>query len=157
MLYAERINGLYYAGITQGDGGKFLPNNHLTRKHFALFVARALNDAYKLPVKSPDQTSSTYFAKVNTGGDTLNVRTQPSVNGSIIHKLKHGDIVEVVAQSGDWLLVLLDDDEGYINSRYTVDVGTEFPEAPTAPVEPEKPEITSNLKGKVTVSSLNMR
>ena len=155
--YAKRINGLYYAGITQGDGGKFLPNNHLTRKHFALFVARALNDAYKLPVKSPDQTSSTYFAKVNTGGDTLNVRTQPSVNGSIIHKLKHGDIVEVVAQSGDWLLVLLDDDEGYINSRYTVDLGTEFPEAPTAPVVPEKPEITSNLKGKVTVSSLNMR
>ena len=65
---AERINGLYYEGITQGDGGKFLPNSHLTRKHFALFVARALNDTYKLPVKSPDQTSSTYFVKVNTGG-----------------------------------------------------------------------------------------
>lgn len=40
--YAERINGLYYAGITQGDNGKFLPNNQLTRKHFALFeIGRA--------------------------------------------------------------------------------------------------------------------
>ncbi|MFC5588819.1 N-acetylmuramoyl-L-alanine amidase [Sporosarcina soli] len=152
--YAERINGLYYAGITQGDSGKFLPNNHLTRKHFALFVARALNDKYKLPVKSPDQTSSTYFVKVNTGGDTLNVRTLPSVDGSIIARLKHGDIVEVIAQSGDWLLVLLDDEEGYINGRYTVEVGTELPEPP---VQPEQPSITSDLLGKVTVSSLNMR
>lgn len=151
---AERINGLYYAGITQGDGGKFLPNSHLTRKHFALFVARALNDKYRLPVKSPDQTSSTYFAKVNTGGDTLNVRSLPSVDGSIIARLKHGDIVEVIAQSGDWLLILLDDEEGYVNSRYTVEVGTEFPEPPVKPVEPS---ITSDLLGKVTVKSLNMR
>lgn len=155
--YAERINGLYYAGITQGDGGKFLPNSHLTRKHFALFVARALNDSYKLPVKSPDQTSSTYFVKVNTGGDTLNVRSLPSVNGSILTRLNHGDIVEVIAQSGDWLLILLDDEEGYINGRYATEVGTDQPEETPTPVEPEQPSIASDLQGKVTVKSLNMR
>ena len=32
--YAERINGLYYAGVTKGDGGKFLPNDLLTRSQF---------------------------------------------------------------------------------------------------------------------------
>ena len=82
------------------------------------------------------------------------MRSLPSVNGSVITRLNHGDIVEVIAQSGDWLLILLDDEEGYVNGRYTVEVGTEFPEPP---VKPEEPTITSDLLGKVTVKSLNMR
>ncbi|MER2088918.1 MAG: S-layer homology domain-containing protein, partial [Sporosarcina sp.] len=41
--YAERINGLYYAGVTKGDAGKFLPKSYLTRSHFSLFLARAMN------------------------------------------------------------------------------------------------------------------
>ncbi|WP_313238466.1 S-layer homology domain-containing protein, partial [Sporosarcina ureae] len=56
--YADRINGLYYAGITQGDNKKFLPNNLLTRKQFALFVARAMDKQFALTVKTPDQQSS---------------------------------------------------------------------------------------------------
>jgi N-acetylmuramoyl-L-alanine amidase len=168
--YAERINGLYYAGITQGDSGKFLPNELLTRKQFALFVARALNDKYALPVKLPGQTSNTYFVKVKTGGDLLNVRSLPSVDGKIVQKLANGQIVEVVNQTGDWLLILLDGGEGYINSRYTVEAGSEEPELPSVeptPEEPsedispettpEQPVITGDLVGKVTVKSLNVR
>lgn len=152
--YAERVNGLYYAGVTKGDAGKFLPNSFLTRSQFSLFLARAMNDKFALEVKPPDQTSRTYFAKVVTGGETLNVRSLPSVNGDIIHKLNNNDIVEVIGQTGDWLLILLDDDEGYINGKYTVEAGTETPEVPE---EPEEPTVTGNLIGKVTVKSLNMR
>ncbi|MEK5039771.1 N-acetylmuramoyl-L-alanine amidase [Sporosarcina sp. FSL K6-3457] len=186
--YAERINGLYYAGVTKGDSGKFLPNNFLTRSQFSLFLARAMDDQFALSVTFPEQTSRTYFAKVTTtGGDVLNVRTLPSVDGSVIHKLNSGEIVEVVGQSGDWLLILFDNGEGYINSRYTIEVGTETPpevkppvevvppvvepEEPLEPVEPsipddsddanqevpELPSHTANLTGKVTVKSLNIR
>jgi len=184
--YAERINGLYYAGVTKGDTGKFLPNNFLTRSQFSLFLARAMDEKFALSVKLPELTARAYFAKITTGGDVLNVRSLPSVDGSVIHKLNSEEIVEVIGQSGDWLLILFDNGEGYINSRYTVEVGTETPpevvppievappEEPQEPVEPsipddtddsnqEVPEVpeppsgTSNLTGKVTVKSLNIR
>jgi len=159
--YAERINGLYYAGVTKGDAGKFLPNNFLTRSQFSLFLARAMNDKYALPVKLPDQTSSTYFARVATSGETLNVRSLPSVEGNIIAQLNNKDIVEVISKTGDWLLILLDDGEGYINGKYTVVAGTETPDdnvvTPEKPTIPEEPSVTGNLIGKVTVKSLNMR
>ncbi|BAQ10104.1 N-acetylmuramoyl-L-alanine amidase [Bacillus sp. OxB-1] len=167
--YAERINGLYYGGVTQGDAGKFLPNHYLTRKQFALFVARGLNDKYKLPVKQPEQTSRTYFVKVDTKGDTLNVRNQPSVNGAILGSLQDGAVVEVVGQSGDWLLVLLEQGEGYVNGRYTIELGTTKPPTapenndvaedpkPTEPVKPEPPAVTGKLIGKATVNNLNVR
>ncbi|WP_318618105.1 N-acetylmuramoyl-L-alanine amidase [Sporosarcina sp. YIM B06819] len=176
--YAERINGLYYAGVTKGDAGKFLPNNFLTRSQFSLFLARAMDKKFALSVKLPEQTSSTYFAKVaTTEGDVLNVRSLPSVDGSVIHKLNSGEIVEVVGQSGEWLLILFDNGEGYINSRFTVEVGTETPPEIVPPVEPEEPQepsvpddseqevpnepeqpsLTADLTGKVTVKSLNIR
>lgn len=159
--YSERINGLYYAGVTKGDAGKFLPNDFLTRSQFSLFLARAMNDKYALPVKLPDQTSSTYFARVATSGETLNVRSLPSVNGNIVAQLNNKDIVEVVGKTGDWLLILLDDGEGYINGKYTVEAGTETPDdnvvTPEKPTIPEEPSVTGDLIGKVTVKSLNMR
>lgn len=169
--YAERINGLYYAGVTKGSAGKFLPDSYLTRAQFSLFLARAMDEKFALPVKLPELTAVAYFAKITTtAGDVLNVRTLPSVDGSVIHKLNSGEIVEVIGQSGDWLLILFDNGEGYINSRYTVEVGTETPpevvppiiepEEPQEPVEPsipDPPSGTSNLTGKVTVKSLNIR
>ncbi len=171
--YAERINGLYYAGVTQGSAGKFLPDSFLTRAQFSLFLARAMDKKFALPVKLPELTARAYFAKVTTtAGDVLNVRTLPSVDGSVIHKLNSGEIVEVIGQSDDWLLILFDNGEGYINSRYTVELGTETPPEIVPPVEPIEPPVsddsddqenpappsgTSNLTGKVTVKSLNIR
>lgn len=178
--FAKEINGLYYGGVSQGDAGKFLPKDYLTRSQFALFVARALNKEYKLAVKLPEQTSRTYFAKVSTGGDNLNVRTHPAVTGDVVSRLKDGDIVEVIGQTGDWLLVLIDGTNGYIHSRYTVEVGTQTPSdgdvATDEPDEPEvsEPEITEpevtepeeeldnpspaqGLIGKVTTNVLNVR
>lgn len=178
--YADRINGLYYGGVSQGDAGKFLPNDYLTRSQFSLFVARALNKDYKLAVKVPEQTSRTYFAKVSTGGDNLNVRTHPAVSGDVVNRLKDGEIVEVIGQTGDWLLVLIDGKNGYIHSRYTVEVGAQAPpEDDVATDEPGEPEVTepevtepeitepeeewdnsspaTGLIGKVTANSLNVR
>lgn len=175
--YAVQVNGLYYGGVTQGDAGNFLPNDYLTRSQFALFVARALNDTYKLPVKLPEQTSRTYFAKVVTGGDLLNVRTHPAVTGDVVHKLNDGDIVEVLGENGEWLSILINGKNGYIHGKFTKEVGTETPSDDDVAVdEPEvsEPEVTepeieepeeeivptpspTGLVGKVTASSLNIR
>ena len=59
--------------------------------------------------------------------------------------LQDGDVVEVIGQTGDWLLVLIDEENGYIHSRYTVEVGTETPSDEDVAVdEPEvtEPEVT---------------
>lgn len=174
--FAKEINGLYYGGVSQGDAGKFLPKDYLTRSQFALFVARALNDEYRLTVKLPEQTSRTYFAKVSTGGDNLNVRTHPAVTGDVVDRLKDGEIVEVIGQTGDWLLILINGNNGYIHSRYTVEVGSQAPsdDDDVATEEPEEPEVsepedtepeeesdnpspTNGLVGKVTANVLNVR
>lgn len=168
--YAERINGLYYAGVTQGDAGKFLPNNKLTRKHFVLFVARAMDASFSLPVKQPDQTAGTSFVKVNTGTDTLNIRATASDSSKILGKLTNGTVVEVLAKSGDWLHVKTTSGTGYIHAYFTVPAGTETPsDKPVSPpvvtppvvkppvVTPEEPSISSGLVGKVTVNNLNVR
>lgn len=167
--FAKEINGLYYGGVSQGDAGKFLPKDYLTRSQFALFVARALNDEYRLTVKLPEQTSRTYFAKVSTGGDNLNVRTHPAVTGDVVDRLKDGEIVEVIGQTGDWLLILINGNNGYIHSRYTVEVGsqapsdddddvaTEEPEDTEPEEESDNPSPTNGLVGKVTANVLNVR
>ncbi|WP_060209352.1 N-acetylmuramoyl-L-alanine amidase [Sporosarcina koreensis] len=174
--FSKEINGLYYGGVSQGDAGKFLPKDYLTRSQFALFVARALNDEYRLTVKLPEQTSRTYFAKVSTGGDNLNVRTHPAVTGDVVDRLKDGEIVEVIGQTGDWLLILINGNNGYIHSRYTVEVGSQAPsdDDDVATEEPEEPEVsepedtepeeesdnpspTNGLVGKVTANVLNVR
>jgi len=152
--YVDRINGLYYAGITQGDNGNFLPNNYLTRKQFSLFVARAMNSSFSLPVKLPDQTAGTSFVKVNTGSDSLNVRSSSSDASAIIGKLSHGTVVEVLGKNGDWLLVKTTFGQGYIHGYFTVPAGTD---TPNDNVKPDAPSPTSSLIGKVTVASLNVR
>ncbi|WP_153730568.1 N-acetylmuramoyl-L-alanine amidase [Sporosarcina obsidiansis] len=156
--YAPRINGLYYAGITQGDNKKFLPNNKLTRSQFALFVARALDKQFALKVKVPDQQSSVSYVKVDTGNDKdpLNVRSKPSATSTIIDALPNGTVVEVVGSTGVWLKVNLAGVEGYIHESFTTSNLESKPEAPKPDVKPD-PSPSAKLMGKVTVNSLNVR
>ena len=163
----EKLNGLYYAGVAQGSNGNFLPNELLKRRQFSQFVARALASKYALPVKYPEHTSATFFAKVNTGKDTLNIRSLPSSNvSSIIGKLNHGDIVEVVGTTDEWLHILINNSTGYIHGGHTIKMdtedevqpeeeqpGDEQPEDEQPDIEPAKGDII----GKVTVKSLNVR
>lgn len=162
--YADRINGLYYAGITQGDNKKFLPNNKLTRKQFALFVARAMDKQFALTVKTPDQQSSVKYVRVATGDDTdpLNVRSAPSESSAIIHVLPNGTLVEVIGSTTTWLKVNINGVEGYIHEYFTttnINDATPNKPTPTPPVTTPKPTPTPVAKtmGKVTVNNLNMR
>ncbi len=42
-IHAEYVKALYSNDITTGNNGKFLPNQSLTRAHYAVFMYRALN------------------------------------------------------------------------------------------------------------------
>lgn len=159
--YADKVNGLYYAGITQGSNGAFMPDNLLTRAQFSMFLARAMNPDYTLPVKPPSQTSDTSFVKVNTVDTTLNIRKQPSASSSseIVGKLAHGTIVEVFGKQGDWLQIVHNGTEGYINGTYTTAIDEELPEPkpPVKPTPPPPPVVSNKVVGKVTADSLNVR
>lgn len=165
--YADRINGLYYAGITQGDNKKFLPNNKLTRSQFALFVARAMDKQFALTVKTPDQQSSVKYVRVATGDDKdpLNVRSAASESSAIIHVLQNGTLVEVIGSEGIWLKVNINGVEGYIHEYFTNpninEVKPNKP-APTPPPvvvpkpTPQPPAVAKTI-GKVTTNNLNVR
>ena len=163
--YADRINGLYYAGITQGDNKKFLPNSKLTRKQFALFVARAMDKQFALTVKTPDQQSSVKYVRVATGDDTdpLNVRSAPSESSAIIHVLPNGSLVEVTGNQGIWLKVNINGVEGYIHEYFTTPNLTDTKPNKPAPVppvttpKPTPPAPTAKTMGKVTTNNLNVR
>lgn len=221
---ANHINGLYYEGVTRGSNGSFGPTSLLTRGQFALFVARAMDNQFKLTVSNNQPTiighgkskvnnlnvrtspstsagkvvgqlntneafevvkvhgswieikyfnrpafiskSKEYvdfldseskpvgapssFAKVKTGGETLNIRTLPSINGTVIGTFKNGEVVEVYGEKNGWLLVKSNDIPGYINASYTEKVNAPNPGSGGATP-------TGKLLGKVTVASLNVR
>ena len=46
--YYEYIRAIYENGITQGSQGKFNPDSGVTRSQFALFVARAKDEQFRL-------------------------------------------------------------------------------------------------------------
>jgi len=154
--YKEHINGLYYAGVTQGDNGKFLPDNNLSRKHFVLLVARAMNPSFSIPVKQPVETAGTSYVKVNTGSDSLNIRATASDKASILGKLSHGNVVEVLGKTGDWLQIRTNNIVGYVHAYFTEPAGTQTP-SDNVPVKPKDPVAVSGLTGKVTADSLNVR
>ncbi|WP_301109028.1 N-acetylmuramoyl-L-alanine amidase [Sporosarcina sp.] len=158
--YAERINGLYYGGITQGDNKKFLPYNKLTRAQFARFVARAIDDQFKLEVKPPDQQSSVSYVKVATGNDKdpLNVRSSPSNSAAIITSLPNGTVVEVTGNTGVWLKINVSGKTGYIHEAFTTsNLDDPKPSVPAPPVAKPDPAPSAKLMGKVTVNNLNVR
>ncbi|MDV6377043.1 N-acetylmuramoyl-L-alanine amidase [Sporosarcina sp. GW1-11] len=162
--YAERINGLYYAGITQGDNKKFLPQEYLTRSQFALFIARALDKQFALKVKAVDQQSSVNYVKVQTGDDKdpLNVRSSPSESATIIDALTNGTLVEVIGSTGVWLKVNIAGVEGYIHEYFTTtnlnsNQPAPIPPKPEQPTPTPTPTPSAKLMGKVTVNNLNVR
>lgn len=51
-------------------------------------------------------------------GDCVNVRSEPSTEGSIVTKVYAGNLVDLVALEGDWYTVLVDGQTGYIRSDF---------------------------------------
>jgi len=87
------------------------------------------------------------IGKVTITAADLNVRSKPTGTAPILGTFPKGQVVDIYGEKDGWYLVKIDGMPGYINGKYA--------EKPNdTPVESPS---TSNLKGKVTVASLNIR
>ena len=70
----------------------------------------------------------TSMATVNT--TTLKVRTAPSLNGNVITLIPEGEELEVIEDTGEWVKIAIDDEEGFISKEF-VDIAVELDKAVT--------------------------
>lgn len=108
--YVQYVNAIYYNGITKGSGNHYYPNNQVTRAQFALFVARAKSEKYRLelPVKGvevPDSQQVIGVIQVTTDGLNIRKSSDMSSNTNIVGTVNKGGKLSVYAVEGDWLKV----------------------------------------------------
>ncbi len=81
-----------------------------------------------VPAKYKAEELAVTVAKVTTDG--LNVRAKANTDSEVITLVAQGEELEVAAVEGDWVKVLLDDDEVYVAAEY-VEVSAELSTAVT--------------------------
>ena len=155
-VYYKYVSAIYYNGIAQGSNGKFLPNNALTRAQFALFVARAASDEFRLelPVQGvtvPNPADAIMQVKATT--DNLNVRSSAVFSGTsnIVGKVNTGHVFNVYEVGDNYYKVDYDNRYAYIYKTYTEEVNATQPSPPVT----ETPSATTI--GIATVNNLNIR
>ena len=162
--YYKYVSAIYYNGIAQGSGGKFLPNNALTRSQFALFVARAASKDFRLdlPVQGvtvPNPADAIMQVKATT--DNLNVRSSAVFTGTsnILGKVNTGHVFNVYEVGTDYYKVDYNNRYAYISKTYAEEVTTTQPEPPvTAPPSDNSGQLPSATTiGIATVNNLNIR
>ncbi|MGE7790942.1 N-acetylmuramoyl-L-alanine amidase [Lysinibacillus sp. NPDC096259] len=121
--YVSYVNTIYYNGITKGSNRNYNPNEQVTRKQFALFVARAEEEKYRLDIPTkvvavPD--SSQVIGLVSATTDGLNIRKSKdsSSTTNIVGTVNKGGQLSVYAVEGDWLKVSYKDTFAYIYKTY---------------------------------------
>ncbi|HBT73337.1 MAG TPA: N-acetylmuramoyl-L-alanine amidase [Lysinibacillus sp.] len=122
--YVKYINTIYYNGITNGTGDKYLPNSTVTRSQFSLFVARAKSEKYRLelPVKGvqvPDTSQVIGLVKVTTEGLNIRKSKDSSSSTNIVGKVNTGGKLSVYAVEGNWLKVTYKGAFAYVFKQYT--------------------------------------
>lgn len=81
-----------------------------------------------IPAKHKAEELATTMARVTT--DSLKVRAEASTDSEVITMVPNGEELEVAAVEGDWVKVLLDDDEVYVSGEF-VEVSAELGTAVT--------------------------
>lgn len=103
-------------GIAQGfPDGTFGTEATIIRADFAVFLARSLNESFRV---KPGEVSFSTTMYVNTGSDTLNMRSAPSNSGAVISKLKSGTAVGVATTSNGWSHIRVNGVVGYVATSY---------------------------------------
>ena len=86
------------------------------------------------------------MVKLGNENGSLKLRKKKSTSSDILDNLKHGTVLEVLEDDGEWLKVRVNGKEGYVSKKYTVDpddfdTTTKKPtKEPTAEVTPENTE-----------------
>lgn len=124
--YATTVNTIYYNGLAV-TSSKFNPKSTLTRSQFALFVARASEEKFrlKLPVEGetnlPEKPNvADVLAIVRSTTDGLNIRQEPKVaSNNIIGKVNTGGNLAVYDIQGEWLKVTYNGVFAYVSKQHT--------------------------------------
>jgi len=121
--YVTYVNTVYYNGIAQGSGKNYNPNNQMTRAQFALFVARAKSEKYRLelPVKGvgvPDTSQVIGLVSVTTDGLNIRKSKDSASTANIVGTVNKGGKLSVYAVEGDWLKVTYKGAFAYIYKTY---------------------------------------
>lgn len=81
-----------------------------------------------IPAKHKAEELATTMARVTT--DSLKVRAEANTDSEVITMVPNGEELEVAAVEGDWVKVLLDDEEVYVSAEF-VEVSAELGTAVT--------------------------
>jgi len=163
-VYYKYISAIYYNGITKGSNGKYLPNNNVKRSQFALFVARAASEDFRLelPVQGvtvPNPADAIMQVKATT--DNLNVRSSAVFSGTtnILGKVNKGHVFNVYEIGADYYKVDYNGRYAYIYKTYVEDVNATQPEPPVIePPSNDSGQLPSTATiGIATVNNLNIR
>ena len=113
------VNAIITNGLSDGyPDGSFKPNNVVTREEFSLFVARGLNESYRVQYLGKPQKQAVVDV---ASWDVLNVRSGPGTAHSVVGSYKPGTTVTIYNYQGDWALVSNGSVTGYVNSYYLAD------------------------------------
>lgn len=131
----------------------------ISSNYLSFEVMESDNNSEQKP--SPPQETAT--GKISA--TILNVRSEPSLEGPIVGKLKSGDSITIVNEREDWLEITFNDSKAWI-SRDFVDIDkknepnknekTDIPNTEDENNTPED-ETTTPISAKVTASILNVR
>ncbi|WP_100405481.1 N-acetylmuramoyl-L-alanine amidase [Bacillus solitudinis] len=155
----NQISALETNGIIEVSGS-FEPNKAATRAEFSAFVARAIEPKFRVE----NSEKVLYQGKVVNTSNTLNVRSKPAMDGTIMGRLQLGAAVEVLGETGSWLKIKFQQGSGYVYRDYIAKTSSSgVPSTPTpAPTPAPTPTPPSTEKkiiaeGRVTATSLNVR
>lgn len=124
----DAINAVMTAGLSNGyPDGTFKPDNKMLREEFALFVARGLNENYRVypdniisDETDGEENEEPQVKEAIVRADILNLRSTPTDASpdNIIGKLPEGTRVTIHHYEGNWVYVTAGDLTGYVFGSY---------------------------------------
>jgi len=160
------VNGLR---IRTGPGASFQIIGHLDKGQEANFQSKNENwtkikykntvgwvssqylDSSQGSVRNPDPTNTGTSKTGKITATVLNVRSNPTLQGSVVGKLKRGDSIVIVSEREDWVEIRFKQANAWIHSDFV------SLSASNTQTSNPSPEPTLSKTGKVTASSLNVR
>ena len=131
----------------------------LERKGVTAYVQKAaLQDAIDgiepevTPAPTPDVEYQAEI-KLSSASSTLKIRKSKSTSAKSLGKLKHGDIVDVLAEDGKWAKISANGVTGYVQVKYLKEIET----GPEATPAPEQVNYQAKIELSSASSTLNIR
>lgn len=78
-------------------------------------LTMSLTDYFGLPFTEPQ---SPFVGYVSTGGSVLNLRSYPSLYGTVLTRIPDGTALTILGQTSDWYVTSYNGYSGYVNNAF---------------------------------------